>query len=107
VELANTTKTQGEQIGSLKLSAATAEVDGYIGAGRAFPKARNTLVQLALTDRDAMESLLSPADEPVVKLNNPAGVPGDEGQQRQETDIDTELAKLSSEHPEFFGNGKK
>ena len=53
-----------------------------------------------------MESLLAPADKPLVAMSNPSGVPGDEGSRSQEVDIDTEMAKLSQEHPEFFGRGR-
>jgi hypothetical protein len=103
LELAAGFKQQGEEIGALKLSAAESEVDGYIDAGRAFPKSRATLVRLAMEDRDAMESLLAPEGKPLVPLSDPKGVPGDAGQVKQDMDIDAEMAKLSAEHPEFFG----
>jgi hypothetical protein len=108
VELSGTVKAQETQIGELRLTGATRTVDDYIGAGRLLPKARQKAVELVLSgDSDGLDAFLSPADRPYVKLNAPAGVTGDEGQQRQETDIDAELATLAAQHPQFFDTGKK
>jgi hypothetical protein len=102
VELAATTRAQGDEIGALKLSAAEREVDGYISVGRALPKSRSTLVQLALTNRDALDSLVAPANDPFVKMSNTKGTGGDAGQDEQKKDIDAELAALTAQHSEFF-----
>jgi hypothetical protein len=109
VELGNTTKTQGEEIGKLRLSEAEHTVDALLDSGRLLPKARQKAIELVLSgDAEALDAFVSPADAPYVKLNNATGTPGDEGQQTQETDIDAELAALAAQHPQFFtrGDGK-
>jgi hypothetical protein len=107
VELAQTAKAQGEEIGELKLAAAEAKVDAYIDAGRLLPKSREKAVRLELSG-DGFEEFLAPEKEPFVKLNSSEGTAGDEGQRSQEVDIDAEVAKLTAQHKEFFerGNGK-
>lgn len=94
-ELAQTNVKLSGDVTDLKRKNAEAEVDGYISVGRALPKSRSTLVTLALTDRDGMESLLAPADAPFVKLNHQEGGGDPQGEQKQEMDIDAEIARLT------------
>lgn len=106
LELARDNKTSRESIAQLRREAAEGEVDGYIAAGRVLPKQRDAYVTLALTDRDMLATLLP--EEPVIRLNNQEGVGGPDGNQRQEQDIDTEVARLTASHSQFFTpNGAK
>jgi len=106
LELAASNKKQAGDIAALRQSAAEAEVDGWIAAGRVLPKQRAAYVTLALTDRDMLLTLLP--DEPVVKLNNQEGLSGPDGAQQQEQDIDAEVARLTAVHSQFFSpNGTK
>ena len=106
LELSNANKGLTGQVTQLRQREAEHEVDGYIAAGRVLPKQRTAFVTLALSDRDMLETLL-PA-EPVVKLNNQEGVAGPDGAQRQEEDIDGEIARLTAAHSQFFTpNGTK
>lgn len=108
VELAADNKGLRDSVDELKLAAATAEIDGYIGTGRLLPKARKTAVRLALTARDELEAILAPEDAPYVKLARQEGVPANDGEQRQEADIDGEIARLTADHGQFFSpNGTK
>lgn len=100
LELAAANKTQADDIASLKRKEAEHEVDGYVSAGRVLPKQRAAFIELALTNRDMLDTLL-PA-EPVVKLNAQSGVTKPDGEQRQEEDIDAEVARLTAEHKQFF-----
>jgi hypothetical protein len=45
---------------------------------------------------------VAPANAPYVRLSAPAGVSGNDGEQRQEQDIDAELARLTGQHSQFF-----
>jgi len=106
LELAASNKKQAGDIAALRQSAAEAEVDGWIAAGRVLPKQRAAYVTLALTDRDMLLTLLP--DEPVVKLNNQEGLSGPDGAQQQEQDIDAEVARLTAVHSQFFSpNGTR
>lgn len=108
VELAADNKTLRESVGSLQRQQAETEVDSYIEAGRLLPKTRDTAVTLALTDRKALETILAPTDKPYVPLAKQEGVSGPDGEQRQERDIDGELARLTADHSQFFSpNGTK
>lgn len=108
VELAADNKGLRETVGTLQQQRAEDEVDRYIEAGRLLPKTRTTAVQLALTNREALETILAPADKPYVQLAQQQGVAGNDGEQRQEADIEGELARLTSDHSQFFSpNGTK
>jgi hypothetical protein len=108
VELSQDNKTLRESVGSLQRTAAETEIDGYVAVGRLLPKTRDTAVALALTNRDALEAILAPADKPYVQLARQEGVSGPDGEQRQETDIEGELARLTADHSQFFSpNGTK
>jgi hypothetical protein len=103
VELAADNKGLHTKVDELQLAAAEAEVDGYVSAGRLLPKARAVGVRMALAnDRDGLAAILAPVGEPYVKLNAREGLPGDDATQRQERDIDGELARLTATHGEFF-----
>lgn len=108
VELAADNKGLRETVGSLQQQRAEDEVDRYIEAGRLLPKTRTTAVQLALTNREALETILAPADKPYVQLTQQQGVPANDGEQRQEADVEGELARLTAEHGQFFSpNGTR
>lgn len=108
VELAADNKGLRDTVAGLQQQRAEDEVDRYIEAGRLLPKTRTTAVQLALTNRDALETILAPADKPYVQLAQQQGVSGNDGEQRQEADIEGELARLTSDHSQFFSpNGTK
>jgi hypothetical protein len=102
VELAADNKGLRGEVDELKLAAATAEVEGYIGAGRLLPKTRETAIQMALSRRDDLDAILAPADRPYVKLDKQVGLSGPDGEQRQEADIDAEVMRLAAQHKEFF-----
>lgn len=107
LELAGTTKAQGAEIASLKRERAEAEVEGYIGTGRLLPKARNVAIEMALSNRDGLDAIVAPADKPYVALAVQKGLNGPDGEQRQETDIDAEVARLTAEHKDFFDAPKQ
>jgi phage I-like protein len=102
VELAGDNKSLRASVDELKLSAATTEVDGYISAGRLLPKTREVAIEMALANRDGLDAILAPADRPYVALAVQKGVTGPDGEQKQEQDIDAELARLTAEHSQFF-----
>jgi hypothetical protein len=103
VELAADNKGLHSKVGELELTAAQAEVDGYISVGRLLPKTREVAVRMALAnDRDGLAAILAPVGEPYVKLSAQNGLPGNDGEQGQERDIDGELARLTATHGEFF-----
>jgi hypothetical protein len=108
VELAADNKGLRETVTGLQRQAATTEVDGYIGAGRLLPKARDAAIEMALSRRDDLDAILAPADRPYVKLDQQVGLSGPDGEQRQEQDIDAELTRLTAQHSEFFSpNGTR
>jgi hypothetical protein len=102
VELAADNKGLRGDVAKLQRQAAEREVDAFIDAGRLLPKTRATAVELALTNRDALDTIVAPEDKPYVKLASQEGVSGPDGEQRQEQDVDAELARLAAEHSEFF-----
>lgn len=102
VELANDNKGLRGEVGKLQKTAAETEVDGYIAAGRLLPKTRETAVGLALSNRDALEAILAPVNSPYIQLSRQEGVGGTDGEQRQEQDIDAEVARLTAQHRDFF-----
>lgn len=102
VELADSNKGLRGEVDNLKLAAATTEVEGYIGAGRLLPKTKDVAVEMALSNRAGLDAILAPADKPYVALGAQKGVAGPDGEQRQEQDVDAELARLAAEHKEFF-----
>ncbi len=108
VELANDNKGLRTSVARLEHQQAEAEVDGYIAAGRLLPKTRAAAVELALTNRDALDAIVAPADSPYVQLTVQKGVGGEDGEQGQQRDIDAELTRLTSQHSELFQpRGKK
>jgi hypothetical protein len=108
LELANDNRGLRSEVDTLKLSAAATEVDGYIGAGRLLPKTREVAIQMALSNREGLDAILAPEDTPYVRLGRQQGVSGPDGEQRQERDIDAELARLTAQHSEFFSpNGTR
>lgn len=102
VELAADNKGLRETVGGLQRQAAETEIDGYIGTGRLLPKTRAAAVEMALSRRDDLDAVLAPADRPYVRLSVQHGVGGPDGEQRHEEDIDTEVARLTAQHKEFF-----
>jgi hypothetical protein len=102
VELAADNKGLRETVTGLQRRAAMTEVDGYIGAGRLLPKARAAAIEMALSRRDDLDAILAPADRPYVKLDQQVGLSGPDGEQRQEQDIDAEVARLTAQHKDFF-----
>jgi Mu-like prophage I protein len=108
VELAADNRNLRTSVDDLKQQAAETEVDSYIGVGRLLPKMRGTAVRMALTARDDLDSILAPANAPYVQLNHQEGLDGPDGVQRQEEDIDGEVARLTAEHSQFFSpNGTR
>jgi hypothetical protein len=108
VELAADNKTLHSTVDELKLAAATTEVEGYIDAGRLLPKTRDTAIQMALSRRDELDTILAPEDRPYVKLSAQKGIGGPDGEQKHEEDIDGEVARLAAEHSQFFSpNGTR
>jgi hypothetical protein len=102
VELAADNKNLRGSVAALERQAAVTEVQGYIAAGRLLPKTEGTAVELALSNRDALEAILAPVNAPYVQLSRQEGVGGTDGEQRQEEDIDQEVARLTAQHGEFF-----
>jgi hypothetical protein len=102
VELAADNRGLSTKVDELQLAAAGTEVDGYIAAGRLLPKTREVAVQMALSNRPGLDAILAPAGSPYVALNNQKGIGGPDGEQKQEQDIDAELARLTATHSEFF-----
>jgi hypothetical protein len=102
VELANDNKGLRTAVGSLQRSAAETLVDGYVGTGRLLPKTRDVAIEMALTRPGDLEAILAPANAPYVALSAPQGVGGQDGVQRQEQDIDREIAALTAQHSQFF-----
>jgi hypothetical protein len=107
-ELSQQNTVFGTRVIALERDKAEREVDGYIAQGRVLPKQKDTFVDLALTNRDMMETLLP--DEPVVRLNNQEGVGGQpQGSQKHTFDVDAEILRLTQQHQEMAtaqANGK-
>lgn len=103
-ELAEKNVTLTSTVGALQKDAAEREVAGYIGKGRLLPKTRGYAVSLVLSgDRDGLDAILAPADQPYVKLNQVEGAAPPQGEQKHEQDIDAEVARLtSSGHTSHF-----
>lgn len=106
VELSTANKAQAKDIADLKLSAAEAEVEGYIGVGRLLPKTREVAIEMALSNRPGLDAILAPADKPYVALSSPVGRNAPDGEEKHNQDIDGELARLTAEHPEMFKGAK-
>lgn len=92
-ELAGTNVTLTDRVKKLELSAAQAEVEGLVAAGRIMPSQREGFVELRLTNAQMFDALV-PA-EPVVAMTVETGVtpPQDEAHAK---DIDAEVARLSA-----------
>jgi hypothetical protein len=110
-ELAEKNVALSSTVGQLQQQAAEREVDGYIGKGRLLPKTREHAVKLVLSgDRDGLDAILAPADQPYVQLNHVQGAAPPQGEQKHVQDLDAEIARLTGAHGEFFtgnGNGRK
>lgn len=102
VELANDNKGLRESVTRLERNAAETEVDGYIAAGRLLPKTKATAVELALSNRDALDAILAPADQPYVRLAHQEGAPAPDGEEKHNMNIDDEIARLTNEHSQVF-----
>lgn len=103
-ELAQLTRGQGEEISALKRERAERLVDGYIGVGRLLPRQREDAVEMALTSPEKLDTWVAPADAPYVQMSAQEGVsPRDTDSLAHSTDVDEELARLtSSEHSSRF-----
>ncbi len=96
-ELAQTNGTLSASVVSLQKKDAAREIDSYVKDGRVLPKQRDSFVELALTNRALLDSLLP--DEPVIPLNSQQGVAPPEDEKRQK-DLDAEIIRLTtSEDP--------
>jgi len=105
-ELAQQHRVFGDRVVALERQTAETEVDGYIAEGRVLPKQREAYVRMALTARDQLEVMLP--DKPIVALNQTRGSGGQpQGEQRQVTDIDAEILRLTQEHAERFDPAAK
>lgn len=82
-----------ERIAALEKRNVEAEVDGLIQTGYIVPAKKDVYLGLALSNREAFDALIP--EEPVVKLSVEKGTaPTAEQQQKQETDVEAELARL-------------
>ena len=106
VELAATTRAQGEEITSLRRERAETRVAGFVSSGRLLPKSKDRAVEMLLSgDEAGLEDFLAPANEPYVKLGNQAGVDPSGEDAHQETDVDAEMVRLTKEHQQLFERG--
>jgi hypothetical protein len=97
-ELAEKNVALSGTVGDLQKDAAEREVDGYIKVGRLLPKTRKHAVKLALSgDREGLDEILAPANEPYVRLNHTEGAAPPQGEQRHTEDIDGEIARLTGQ----------
>jgi len=95
-ELAGQNQAYGSRVVALERQRAESEIDAYIGQGRVLPKQRSAFVDLALTNRDMLDTLLP--EEPVVALNAQEGVGGmPQGEASHAADIDAELLRLTTQ----------
>lgn len=107
VELSGTVKTLSDSNTDLRKKDAEREVDGYVEKGRLLPKSRDKAVEMLLSgDRDGLDDFLSPPDAPYIKLNYQHGVTEPDGAAKQESDVDSEIMRLSAEHAEMLERGK-
>ena len=110
-ELAEKNVSLSGTVQGLQKQAAEHEIDGYVSLGRLLPKTRKHAVKLVLSgDREGLDEILAPADQPYVKLNHVEGAAPPQGEQRHAEDIDGEILRLTSqkETSHFFsGNGTK
>lgn len=104
-ELAGKNQALASDVAALKTQAAEHQVDALIDAGRLLPKTRGLAVELALTNPDGLDAITAPADAPYVQLSSPAGRPAPDGEEAHDRDIDAEVARLTSQHPEVFSGG--
>jgi hypothetical protein len=93
VRLTNAGEQAIERIAALEKRNIETEVDGLIQTGYIVPAKKDVYLGLALSNREAFDALIP--DEPVVKLSVEKGTaPTAEQQQKQETDVEAELARL-------------
>ncbi len=107
VELAAKNTALGADVAALKKGAATTGVAALIGDGRLLPKSREVAIEMALTNPDQLDAITAPVDAPYVKLSSPVGRTAPDGEEKQEADVDKELARLTADNPHLFStNGK-
>lgn len=95
LEAANTSVAElTEELKTLKLSAAEAEIDKLIGEGRIFPKAREKMIELSVTDRETFEALLP--DEAIVQLSDGQTVTTFEDHEGNDDKATAEIARYAS-----------
>lgn len=104
VELAGQNRTLGEAVAKLTRQGAERDVDALIGAGRLLPKTRAVAIELALTNPDQLDAITAPAETPYVQLAKQQGISQPDGAEKQETDVDAELVRLTKEHSELFSS---
>lgn len=99
VELSGKVTALSDSNEELRLASAKAEVADYIGKGRLLPKSEEKAIEMLLSgDRDGLDNFLSPADKPYIALNRQSGVTQPDGAQKQESDVDAEIMRLTAEH---------
>lgn len=107
VELSSTVKALGESNTDLRRKDAEREVQGFIDKGRLLPKSHDRAVEMLLSgDREGLEDFLSPPEAPFIKLNAQSGVTAPDGADKQESDVDSEIMRLTQEHQELLDRGK-
>lgn len=82
------------QVEGLKASAAEAEVDRLVSDGYVMPKQKAAFIKLALTDRDMFTEMLP--SEPVIKMSAQEGATDPDPESKHQTDVDSEIARLSA-----------
>lgn len=77
-----------------KLSAATAEVEALIHAGRVLPKQKNVLIALSMEDRESFDALVP--DQVIVPLSAEGVTVHDEAHSQRYTDETTRLLDMAN-----------
>lgn len=95
VKLSNSAVQAVERIAALEKRNVETEIDALVGEGRILPAKRDAMLNLALSNREIFDTLLP--EEPLVKLSVENGVaPRAEEHNKQEVDVDAELARLTA-----------
>ncbi|MFA7264888.1 MAG: hypothetical protein WC054_01010 [Candidatus Nanopelagicales bacterium] len=95
VKLSSNFDAAGERILALEKRNVETEIDGLIDRGFIVPAKRETYLNLALSNRETFDALLP--EEPIVALSVEKGVaPDAEAHQKQEIDVEAELARLTA-----------
>lgn len=92
-ELANSNKVYHDKVSKLERDAAVVEVNSLVSQGRVLPTQADTFVELKLSNPTMFGSLV-PA-EPIVKMNTVVGSDPKPEDQKQQLNIDEEVARLS------------